>query len=90
MIVVEWIGLMALTGLIISLIAGFWVLKEQGDFIVTDDSDWGDWLAGVIVAIVFIFGAIWTVFVIFYNNPEEFGYEKIIVVEEAVDAGSEP
>ena len=85
MIIVEWIGLMAITGLIILIIAGFWVLKEQGDFIITSRSDWQDWLAGVIVAIVFIFGAIWTVFVIFYNEPESFGYEKIIV-EETVDA----
>jgi NADH:ubiquinone oxidoreductase subunit 5 (subunit L)/multisubunit Na+/H+ antiporter MnhA subunit len=89
MVIVEWIGLMALTGLIIFLIAGFWVLKEQGDFIITYSSDWKDWLAGVIVAIVFIFGTIWTIFVIFYNEPESFGYEKIIV-EEAVDAGNEP
>ena len=84
MVVVEQIGLMALTGLIILFIAGFQVLKEQGDFIITYKSDWQDQLIGVIVAIVFIFGAIWTVFVIFYNEPESFGYEKI-VVEEAVD-----
>lgn len=89
MVVVEWIGLMALTGLIVLFIAGFWVLKEEGDFIITSSSDWQDWLAGIIVAIVFIFGAIWTVFVIFYNKPEDFGYEKIIV-EEAVDAENEP
>ena len=88
MAIIEWIGLMAITGLIILLIAGFWVLKEQGDFIITVDADWQDWLIGVIVAIIFIFGAIWTIFVIFYNEPESFGYEKV-VVEEAVDAGSE-
>lgn len=76
---------MAVTGLIIFFIAGFWVLKESGDFIVTSDGDWQDWLIGVIVAIIFIFTAIWAIFVAFYNEPESFGYEKI-VVEETVDA----
>ena len=76
---------MALTGLIILFIAGFWVLKEQGDFIITYSSDWKDWFIGVIVAIAFIFSAIWVVFVCFYNEPESFGYEKI-VVEKTVDA----
>lgn len=89
MAVIEWIGLMAFTGLIIFVIAGGWVLKEQGDFIITVDADWQDWLIGVIFAIIFIFGAIWTIFVSFYNEPESFGYEKI-VVEKAVDAGNEP
>lgn len=84
MVVVEWIGLMALTGLIILLIAGIWALKESGDFIITSDGDYVDWLVGVIVAITFIFAAIWVIFVTFYNEPESFGYEKIIV-EEAVD-----
>ena len=85
MIAIEQIGLMAVTGLIIFFIAGFWVLKESGDFIVTSDGDWQDWLIGVIVAIIFIFTAIWAIFVAFYNEPESFGYEKI-VVEETVDA----
>lgn len=89
MAVIEWIGLMAFTGLIIFVIASGWVLKEQGDFIITVDADWQDWLIGVIVAIIFIFSAIWAIFVSFYNEPESYGYEKI-VVEETIDAGNEP
>ena len=54
MFVIEWIGLMTVTGLIIFFIAGAWVLIENSDFIVTD-SDSADWLIGVIVAIIFIF-----------------------------------
>jgi uncharacterized BrkB/YihY/UPF0761 family membrane protein len=80
---------MAVTGLFILFIAGFWVLiKEQSDFIITSDGDWDgdwqDWLIGVIVAIILIFAVIWAIFVNFYNEPESFGYEKI-VVEETVD-----
>ena len=85
MVLVEWLGLMTITGLVILLIAGMWVLKENGEFIVNDST--GDWLAGVIVAVAFIFSAIWAIFVLFYNEPEEFGYEKIAVEESA---GSEP
>lgn len=87
MVLVEWLGLMTITGLVILLIAGMWVLKENSEFIVNDST--GDWLAGVIVAVAFIFSAIWAIFVLFYNIPESFGYEKI-VVEESVDAGNEP
>ena len=85
MIAIEQIGLMVVTGLIILFIAGAQVLKEQGDFIITSSSDWQDQLIGVIVAIIFIFTIIWAIFVEFYNEPEYFGYEKI-VVEETVDA----
>ena len=85
MIAIEQIGLMVVTGLIIFFIAGFWVIKQQGDFIITYNSDWQDWLIGVIVAIIFIFAAIWAIFVNFYNEPESFGYEKI-VIEKTVDA----
>lgn len=76
---------MTLTGLVILLVAGIWVLKQQGNFIITSKADWQDWFIGVIVAITFIFGAIWTIFVDFYNEPESFGYEKI-TIEETVDA----
>ena len=85
MAIIEWLGLMTVTGLIILVIAGVWVLTETSDFIINEKKDW---LGGVIIAIVFIFGVIWAIFVDFYNAPNTFGYEKIIVVAE--DAESEP
>lgn len=73
---------MAITGLTILLIASIWVLKENGgEFIIADSTV--DWFVGVIVANIFIFTAIWIVFVDFYNKPEAFGYEKIVAEEIA-------
>lgn len=85
MVIIEWVGLMAITGLIIFLVAGAWALKENGDFIITSSGDYVDWLIGVIIAIIFIFGLIWAIFVTFCDTPNTYGYEKI-VVEETIDA----
>lgn len=88
MVLVEWLGLMTITGLVVLLIAGMWVLKENGEFIITSSGDWQDWFFGIIVAIILIFSIIWAIFVLFYNIPESLGYEKIIVEEETAE--SEP
>ena len=85
MVIIEQIGLMTVTGLIIFFIAGAWALKENGDFIITSSGDYVDWLVGVIMAIVLIFAIIWAVFVTFCDTPNIYGYEKIVVEEEAVD-----
>lgn len=84
MILVEWLGLMTITGLVVFLIAAGWAIRESGEFIITSSGDWQDWFFGIIVAIILIFSIIWAIFVTFYNTPNIYGYEKI-VVEEAVD-----
>ena len=80
MIVIEQIGLMVVTGLIIFFLAGIWGLKENDDSIIPDNAT--NWLVGVIIAIILIFTIIWAIFVDFYNKPEDFGYEKITIAEE--------
>lgn len=85
MVIIEQVGLMIVTGLIIFFFAGAWALKENGDFIITSSGDWQDWLVGVIMAITLIFSIIQAIFVTFCDTPNIYGYEKI-VVEETVDA----
>jgi len=42
-----------------------------------------------VIAVILGLGIIWAIFVSFYNEPESFRYEKI-VVEEGVDVENEP